>query len=74
MAIMANAPLLVGTTARRVGVMAEVDGRPVMLVYTLKPGQTLAMITPATPVEDEEDPDKKKKKRRPGGFAGEQGA
>jgi len=72
MAIMANAPLLVGTTARRVGVMAEVDGRPVMLVYTLKPGQTLAMITPATPVEETEE-GKKKKKRRPNGPAPEPG-
>jgi len=67
MAVMANAPLFVGTTSRRVGVMAEMDGRPVMLVYTLKPGQTLAMITPAA--AGEALGDEKKEKKRSGGAA-----
>jgi hypothetical protein len=44
--LMANAPIMVGGGVRHVGVMAEVDGRPVMLRYALKPGQRLAIVRP----------------------------
>jgi len=54
MAVVANATLYVGSTTRRVGVMAEVDGKPVMLVYHLKPGQKLAMVTPVGAAPEEE--------------------
>ncbi len=46
LAVVANAPMFVGATTRRVGLMAQVDGKPVMLVYHLKPGQKLALMTP----------------------------
>ena len=47
--LVANAFLLVGankTTGafRHVGVMAEIDGKPVMLRYRLRPGQKLAVV------------------------------
>jgi hypothetical protein len=44
--LMANAPIMVGGGVRHVGVMAEVDGRPVLLRYTLKQGQRLAIVRP----------------------------
>lgn len=46
--VMANAPQLVGgTTERVVGVVAQVNGKRVVLRYRLKPGQRLALVTPA---------------------------
>jgi hypothetical protein len=48
--LMANAPLLVGGGAsadRHVGVLAMLNGNQVLLRYRLKPGQRLALVTPA---------------------------
>jgi hypothetical protein len=46
--VMANAPLYMGAGAvagaRHVGVLAHVNGKPVLLRYTLKPGQRLALV------------------------------
>lgn len=46
--VMANAPLYMGaggaSGARHVGVLAHVNGKPVLLRYTLKPGQRLALV------------------------------
>lgn len=47
LALMANAPILVGGGTRHVGVLAEVDGRKVLLRYELKQGQKLAIVRPA---------------------------
>lgn len=44
--LMANAPIMVGGGVRHVGVMAEVDGKPVLLRYALKQGQRLAIVRP----------------------------
>jgi hypothetical protein len=48
--LVANAYLLVGTSGRggvrHVGVMAELDGRPVLLRYRLRPGQKLVVVHP----------------------------
>jgi hypothetical protein len=44
--LLANAPIMVGGGARQVGVLAEVNGFPVILRYTLKQGQKLAIIRP----------------------------
>jgi hypothetical protein len=44
--LMANAPIMVGGGLRHVGVLAEVDGKKVLLRYALKPGQRLAIVTP----------------------------
>jgi hypothetical protein len=44
--LMANAPIIVGGGLRHVGVLAEVDGRKVLLRYALKPGQRLAIVQP----------------------------
>ena len=44
--LMANAPIMVGGGVRHVGVMAEIDGRPVLLRYALKQGQRLAIVRP----------------------------
>jgi hypothetical protein len=46
LALMANAPILVGGGVRHVGVLAEVDGRQVILRYELKQGQKLAIVHP----------------------------
>jgi hypothetical protein len=46
LALLANAPLLVGTTVRTVGVLAEMNGKTVLLRYQLKPGQRLALVRP----------------------------
>ncbi|MGE5611882.1 MAG: hypothetical protein ACM359_21730, partial [Bacillota bacterium] len=43
--VIANASLLVQGATRHVGVLAELDGRPVLLRYTLRPGQRLALAT-----------------------------
>jgi amino acid permease len=47
--LMANAPIMVGGGVRHVGVMAEVDGKPVLLRYALKQGQRLAIVRPGEP-------------------------
>jgi hypothetical protein len=44
--LMANAPIMVGGGVRHVGVMAEIDGKPVLLRYALKQGQRLAIVRP----------------------------
>jgi hypothetical protein len=44
--LLANAPIMVGGGLRHVGVLAEVDGRKVLLRYALKPGQRLAIVQP----------------------------
>jgi hypothetical protein len=44
--LMANAPIMVGGGVRHVGVMAEIDGKPVLLRYALKQGQRLAVVRP----------------------------
>jgi hypothetical protein len=44
--LMANAPIMVGGGVRHVGVMANIDGRQVMLRYELKQGQKLAIVRP----------------------------
>jgi hypothetical protein len=49
LAVLANAPLIVGTGVRHVGVVAEVDGRTVILRYALKQGQKLAVVHPNSP-------------------------
>jgi hypothetical protein len=46
--LLANAPIMVGGGLRHVGVLAEVDGKKVLLRYALKPGQRLAIVTPPT--------------------------
>src|SRR6185503_11378637 len=48
LALLANAPLIVGGGLRHVGVMTEVDGKQVMLRYALKQGQKLAIVHPGT--------------------------
>jgi hypothetical protein len=48
LALLANAPLIVGGGVRHVGVMAQVDGKPVILRYALKQGQKLAIVRPGT--------------------------
>lgn len=47
--LLANAPIMIGGGVRHVGVMAEIDGKPVMLRYTLKQGQRLAIVRPGGP-------------------------
>ena len=37
-----------GQTDRSVGVLAEMDGRQVLLRYRLKPGQKLALVRPGS--------------------------
>ena len=46
--LVANTMLICGSNAqeRSVGVLAEVDGRQVLLRYRLKPGQRLAIVRP----------------------------
>jgi hypothetical protein len=47
--LVANAYLMVGKSSedeRHVGVMAEIEGLPVLLRYRLKPGQKLAVVNP----------------------------
>jgi len=46
--VLAAAPKLVGQAAqsRQVGLLAEYNGQPVLLRYTLAPGQGLAIVTP----------------------------
>lgn len=44
--LIANAPIMVGGGVRHVGVLAEVDGSPVLLRYALKQGQRLAVVRP----------------------------
>jgi hypothetical protein len=44
--LLANAPIMVGGGVRHVGVLAEVDGRTVVLRYALKQGQRLAVVRP----------------------------
>jgi len=46
LALCANAPIMVGGGLRHVGVLAEVDGKTVMLRYALKQGQRLAVVRP----------------------------
>jgi hypothetical protein len=46
--LLANAPIIMGGGVRHVGVMAEIDGKPVLLRYTLKQGQRLAIVRPVT--------------------------
>jgi hypothetical protein len=46
--VLANTPILVGGGTRHVGVLAEVDGKPVILRYALKQGQRLAIVQPPT--------------------------
>jgi hypothetical protein len=48
LALLANAPLIVGGGVRHVGVLAQVDGKPVILRYALKQGQKLAIVRPGT--------------------------
>ena len=49
--LVANTYLLVGSGksdgVRHIGVMAQIDGRPVLLRYRLRPGQKLAIVNPA---------------------------
>ncbi|HEY7120692.1 MAG TPA: hypothetical protein VH475_29175 [Tepidisphaeraceae bacterium] len=47
--LLANAPIMVGGGLRHVGVLAEVDGKPVLLRYALKQGQRLAVVHPGQP-------------------------
>jgi hypothetical protein len=44
--VIANTPILVGGGTRHVGVVAEVDGKKVILRYALKEGQRLAVVRP----------------------------
>ena len=44
--LLANAPIMIGGGVRHVGVLAEVDGKPVILRYALKQGQRLAVVQP----------------------------
>jgi hypothetical protein len=44
--VIANTPILVGGGVRHVGVLAEVDGKTVVLRYALKQGQRLAVVRP----------------------------
>jgi hypothetical protein len=46
--LLANAPIMVGSGVRTVGVLAEVDGKKVLLRYQLKAGQRLAIVHPPT--------------------------
>jgi hypothetical protein len=47
--LLANAPIMVGGGVRHVGVLAEVDGKQVVLRYALKQGQRLAVVRPNAP-------------------------
>lgn len=47
--VMASAPVLVGGAMREVNLLAQKDGKPVVLRFRLKPGQTLAVVRPAAP-------------------------
>ena len=46
LALFCSAPRLIGGSERQVGVLAEYQGKPVLLRYTLKPGQRLAVVHP----------------------------
>ena len=46
--VLANTPIIVGGGTRHVGVLAEVDGKTVVLRYALKQGQRLAVVRPPT--------------------------
>ncbi len=48
LAVVANAGMIVGgAKSRQVGLLAEMNGAPVLLRYTLQPGQQLAVVHPA---------------------------
>jgi hypothetical protein len=47
LALLANAPILVGGGTRHVGVLAEVDGKQELLRYELKQGHKLAIMRPS---------------------------
>ncbi len=51
LAVLANTPMLVGGGLRYVGVWAEMNGKPVILRYTLKANQQLAILHPPVPAE-----------------------
>ncbi len=49
LALVANSPRLVGSATRQVGLLAEFNGQKVLVRYTLKPGQRLAIVAPGGP-------------------------
>jgi hypothetical protein len=57
LALLMNAPLVVGGGVRQVGILAQRDGQTVLLRYTLTEGQRLAVVQPgATPAKPAHPP------------------